>query len=151
MPANVKGKPQEVFNGGTIVSNKKIGNNFEKEFAELLYESGFWVHLLNQNQDGQPADVIAVKNKKAYLIDCKVCSTRKGFDLTRVEDNQDLSMKLWKNCGNGEGWFAVKLESQIYMISQFTVKVYRNHQSVMSPDDILDCGNPLDRWIKQRV
>ncbi len=131
------------------MTNKKIGNDFEQEFAELLYSMGFWVHLLSQNQDGQPADVIAVKNKKAYLIDCKVCSTRKGFDLTRVEDNQDLSMDLWKECGNGEGWFAVKVESQIFMLLHFTVRAYRNQQSAMSPKDIFECGKPLDKWIKQ--
>ena len=131
------------------MSNKKNGNDFEREFAELLYNMGFWVHLLSQNQDGQPADVIAVKNKKAYLIDCKVCSTRKGFDLSRMEDNQDLSMELWKDCGNGEGWFAVKLESQIYMIPHFTIKAFQNQQSAMSPKDVFECGKPLDKWIKQ--
>lgn len=131
------------------MSNKKNGNDFEREFAELLYNMGFWVHLLSQNQDGQPADIIAVKNKRAYLIDCKICSTRKGFDLSRMEDNQDLSMELWKDCGNGEGWFAVKLESQIYIIPHFTVKAFRNQQSAMSPKDVFECGKPLDKWIKQ--
>ena len=79
-------------------SNKKIGNDFEREFAELLFEHGFWVHVFAQNKDGQPADIIAVKNKKAYLIDCKVCSTKKGFDISRMEENQDLSMDLWRDC-----------------------------------------------------
>ncbi len=131
------------------MTNKKIGNDFEQEFAELLYSMGFWAHNFAQNQDGQPADVIAVKNKKAYLIDCKVCSTRKGFDLTRVEDNQDLSMDLWKECGNGEGWFAVKVESQIFMLPHFTVRAYRNQQSAMSPKDIVECGKPLVMWVRQ--
>jgi Holliday junction resolvase len=131
------------------MSNKKNGNDFEREFAELLYNMGFWVHLLSQNQDGQPADIIAVKNKRAYLIDCKICSTRKGFDLSRMEDNQDLSMDLWKECGNGEGWFAVKVESQIYMLTHFTVKAFQNQQSAMSPKDVFECGKPLDKWIKQ--
>ena len=45
------------------ISNKKLGNSFEEEFAELLYEHGFWVHLLQQNAAGQPADIIATKNK----------------------------------------------------------------------------------------
>ena len=131
------------------MTNKKLGNSFEQELCKLLSVQGFWAHNFAQNQDGQPADVIAVKNKKAYLIDCKVCSTRKGFDLTRVEDNQDLSMDLWKGCGNGEGWFAVKVKSQIYMLPHFTVKAYQNQQSAMSPKDIFECGKPLDKWIKQ--
>lgn len=130
------------------MTNKKMGNAFERELADLLYKQGFWVHLLNQNQDGQPADIIAVKNKRAYLIDCKVCSTRKGFDLSRMEENQDLSMELWRDCYNGEGWFALKLENRIYMIPHITVKAYRNAQSAMLPKDIFECGKPLDNWIK---
>lgn len=131
------------------MTNKKLGNDFESELCELLSSQGFWAHNFAQNQDGQPADVIAVKNKKAYLIDCKVCSTKKGFDLSRMEDNQDLSMELWKDCGNGEGWFAVKLESQIFMIPHFTVRAFRNQQSAMSPKDVFECGKPLDKWINQ--
>lgn len=131
------------------MTNKKLGNNFETELCELLSEQGFWAHNFAQNQDGQPADVIAVKNKKAYLIDCKVCSTRKGFDLSRMEDNQDLSMELWRSCGNGEGWFAVKIESQVYMLSHLTVKAYQTKQPSMSLKDIFECGIPLDKWIKQ--
>jgi len=125
-----------------------MGNSFEIELCEILAAHGFWAHNMAQNSAGQPADVIAVKNRIAYLIDCKVCSG-KGFALSRIEDNQDLSMSLWNQCGNGEGWFAVKLESQIYMIPHFTVKALRNAQSAMSPKDVFDCGKPLDKWIKQ--
>ena len=68
-------------------SNRAVGNAFEQELCELLFGYGFWAHNLKQDNAGQPADVIAVKNKVAYLIDCKDCSA-KGFDLRRVEDNQ---------------------------------------------------------------
>ncbi len=131
------------------MTNKKLGNTFEQELCELLSVQGFWAHNFAQNQDGQPADIIAVKNKKAYLIDCKVCSTKKGFALSRVEDNQNLSMELWKECGNGEGWFAVKVESQIYMLPHFTVRALQNQQAAISPKDIFECGKPLGRWVKQ--
>ena len=51
------------------MSNKKLGNKFENEFADILAdEFGFWVHLLNQNKSGQPADIIAVKNIKSFLF-----------------------------------------------------------------------------------
>ena len=90
-------------------SNRAVGNGFETELCELLFGYGFWSHNLKQDSSGQPADVIAVKNKVAYLIDCKVCSTDKGFDLRRVEDNQELAMEMWEECGNGQGWFALKV------------------------------------------
>lgn len=102
------------------MTNKKIGNDFESDFCEILFNEGFWVHNMAQNASGQPADVIAVKNGKAYLIDCKIC-TGDSFAFSRLEDNQISSMDLWKSCGNGEGWFAVKFQTSIYMVSHITM------------------------------
>jgi Holliday junction resolvase len=131
------------------MTNKKLGNTFETELCELLYAHGFWCHNMAQNSSGQPADVIAVKDHKAYLIDCKVCS--KGwFALDRMEENQDLSMELWRDCGNGEGWFAVKVNDQIFMIPHFSVKAVRNVQSSMSETEIYEYGTPLERWLKKK-
>lgn len=98
------------------MNNKKIGNSFETELCKILSQNGFWAHNLAQNAAGQPADIIAVKNGTAYLIDCKVCSG-KAFNLSRVEENQRLSMCLWSDCFNGDGWFAVKFGENIYMVT----------------------------------
>lgn len=117
------------------MNNKKLGSDFETTFCETLYRRGFWVHNFAQNQDGQPADVIAVKKGKAYLIDCKVCS-KEGFAFSRVEMNQDLSMILWRNCDNGEGWFAFLLEDRIHMISHTTIKRLAKGMSRLSNDEI---------------
>ena len=131
------------------MTNKKIGNDFESRFCEILYREGFWVHNLAQNASGQPADVIAARNGKTYLVDCKVCSNR-GFALSRMEENQDLSMELWKACGNGEGWFAVLIGEQIAMIPHFTVKALRNQQSYMNEMEIREYGTPLEKWLKKK-
>ena len=131
------------------MTNKKIGNDFESDFCEILFEHGFWTHNLAQNASGQPADVIAARNGKTYLIDCKVCSNR-GFALSRMEENQDLSMELWKTCGNGEGWFAVLIGEQIAMIPHFTVKALRNQQSYMNELEIREYGTPLEKWLKKK-
>lgn len=130
-------------------NNKKLGNDFESRFCEILYSEGFWVHNLAQNSAGQPADVIAARNGKTYLIDCKVCSNR-GFALSRMEENQDLSMELWKACGNGEGWFAVLIGEQIAMIPHFTVKALRATQSHMNELEFREYGTPLERWLKKK-
>ena len=131
------------------MTNKKIGNDFESDFCEILFEQGFWVHNFAQNQDGQPADVIAARNGKTYLIDCKVCSVR-GFALSRMEENQDLSMELWKSTGNGEGWFAVLIGEQIVMIPHFTVKARRATQSYMNELELREYGTPLEKWLKKK-
>lgn len=130
------------------MTNKKLGNDFEVDFCNLLFEKGYWVHNLAQNQAGQPADVIAAKNGKAYLIDCKVCSGN-GFPLSRVEDNQDLSMDLWKSSGNGEGWFALKIGEEIVMIPHFLIKTRSTYQSVLSIPTIYEHGVSLEKWIEK--
>ena len=130
------------------MSNRKLGNQFEQELCKLLSDAGFWTHNLAQNASGQPADVIAARNGKTYLIDCKVCSTR-GFALSRMEENQDLSMELWKESGNGEGWFALKVGGHIVMIPHFTMKALSHEKSVLSFTDIMEYGVKLDRWLKK--
>ena len=128
------------------MSNKSIGNAFEEEFCEILYKHGFWVHRLVQNATGQPADVIAVKNENAYLIDCKVCSRGK-FPLSRVEENQHLSMELWMDCNNSEPLFALKIGDDIVMIP-YSVMIDQTYcTSSLSETDIMDLGILLERWI----
>lgn len=100
-----------------MTSNKKIGNSFEEELCNFLYSRGFWAHNFVQSKDGQPADVIAVRNGKAYLIDCKVCSDD-FFKFSRMEENQLNSMTLWEECGNGKGLFAISMNYQIFILTK---------------------------------
>lgn len=131
------------------MTNKKLGNDFEQELCEILSKHGFWTHNMAQNKSGQPADIIAVKNKTAYLIDAKVCSSR-GFALSRMEENQDLAMELWKECGNGQGWFALKVPTgEIYMIPHLNIKAYQQRQSVLSFSEIHELGKPIERWVER--
>lgn len=97
--------------GGRKMSNKKDGSAFEREFAEKLSANGYWVHLLRDNQNGQPFDLIAVRDGKAYAIDCKDCTSEK-FPLSRIEENQKTAMGLWMECGNNEPMFALRFPSQ---------------------------------------
>ena len=131
------------------MNNKTLGNSFEQELCEKLSEYGFWCTNLAMNKSGQPADIIAVRNKIAYLIDAKVCSSR-GFALSRVEENQELSMSLWGERGNGQGWFALKLPTdEIYMIPHLCIQGYKRFQSILSFSEIHDVGKPLERWVSK--
>ena len=128
------------------MSNKKLGNAFETEFCETLSEHGFWVHLLAQNSAGQPADVIAVKEGEAYLIDCKVCSQGK-FSYNRIEDNQELAMSLWCECGNGYGLFALKFDTGIYMVDRESLRNCSNHYPAMTDELAAMYGESLEKWL----
>ena len=128
------------------MSNKKLGNDFESEFCETLADEGFWTHNMAQNAAGQPADVIAVKDGEAYLIDCKVCS-RNRFQFDRIEDNQRFSMELWRECGNGEGWFALQFASQVYMVDLPSMWNCKNRHSSMTEELAATYGTTLGDWL----
>ena len=128
------------------MSNKKLGNQFESEFCDTLADEGFWTHNMAQNSDGQPADVIAVKNGEAYLIDCKVCS-RDRFSFTRIEENQTLSMELWRDCNNGEGWFALQFSDQIYMVTLESIRNAMNSHMSLNRETVEEYGIPLGEWL----
>lgn len=129
------------------MSNRKIGNSFEQEFAEMLSQHGYWVHIIAQRSEGQPADIIAVKNGRAYLIDCKVCSGVLGFKLSRLEENQDLSMTLWLDVGNGEAWFAIRTNEGVYMFTHSYIKNATYLRVRLTPKDIKEDGISLEDWL----
>lgn len=126
-----------------------MGNSFEQELCEKLSEHNFWVHNMAMNKAGQPADVIAVRNKQAYLIDAKVVSSSRGFALSRVEENQDLAMDLWLRSGNGQGWFALKVDNEIYMIPHVHIKMQMVQKSTLSITEIKTLGTTLEKWVKK--
>lgn len=129
-----------------MTSNRKLGNDFESEFCEILAEHGFWVHNFALKKSGQPADVIAVKNKTANLIDCKVCENDE-FPLSRIEENQRLSMELWENCGNGRGWFALKTSKGICVTQLSDLLELGKTKKTLSLSDMLDTSFSLKEWL----
>lgn len=97
------------------LNNKVLGNNFEKEMAQILTDKGYWVHLITPARytGSQPADIVAIKDNKAMLIDCKTCKTHL-FPLKRVEENQRLAFKRFSKYGNTEYYLAIKYQDKIY-------------------------------------
>lgn len=80
-------------------SNKKLGSDFEQEVCQLLAEQGYWVHNFANRANGQPVDIIAARMGRAMIIDAKVCSSG-YFDVSRLEENQELAMRKWFACKN---------------------------------------------------
>ena len=128
--------------------NRKLGTNFEQEFAQILADNGFWVHRMAQTASGQPFDIIAAKNGSTFPIDCKVC-TKDKFLLERCEENQRLSMGLWWEKGNGLCWFAIKLsDGRIFMVSHRTIeKRIADGCKSMDAKVMERLGFSLDEWV----
>lgn len=101
-----------------LKSNKKIGDDFEKEYARILKNKGYWVTFLTPKRHigSQPCDLIAIKNDKAILIDCKTCKTHL-FPISRIEENQRQAFKRYLKCGNTTFILVIKYNNKIYEIN----------------------------------
>lgn len=99
------------------MNNKKLGNNFEKEMAEILRKKGYWVTFLSpkQNVGSQPCDLVAIKDNKPMLIDCKTCKTHL-FPISRIEENQRQAFRRYTKCGNTKFILAIEYNNKIYEI-----------------------------------
>ena len=95
------------------MNNKRAGTRLERAFCQQLAKDGFWVYFTNGNK--QPADIIAVRDLNAYLIDVKNCKNDR-FVFSRIEDNQRSSMQRFDECGNNKGLFALNTSKGIFML-----------------------------------
>ena len=129
--------------------NRKVGNGFEKDLCRSLAASGFWCHNLAQNSQGQPFDVIAVRNGVSYPIDCKDCA-KDIFKMERIEENQFSAMSLWKETGNGEGWFALRMRNgAVYLVPFTLLQDLSATKTVLSGSEIRQAGIHLGEWVSQ--
>ena len=99
------------------MNNKRLGTAFEREFCELLAARGFWVHFMSPSASGaQPCDIIACRNNVPFLIDCKT-SSKKTFNINRLECNQILAFYFFTRSGNENCFVAVKYNGKVYMLN----------------------------------
>lgn len=105
-----------------MMNNKKLGNDFEREFEKFMRERGYWVHFCAPNASGsQPCDFIAMKGGDTWLIDCKT-SAVKTFSIRRLEENQINAFERWFTCGNVLAGIAVKYKDEIYYVPYLYLK-----------------------------
>lgn len=89
------------------MNNKNKGSKFENFMGNVLAYNGFWAHVIQDKKNGQPFDIIAAKNGKPYVFDCKECESN-TFRLSRMEPNQISAMNRWLETGNEEAFFMIK-------------------------------------------
>lgn len=129
--------------------NRRVGTGFEKQLCMSLSGYGFWAHNLAQNSQGQPFDIIAARNGKSYPIDCKDCA-KDIFKMERIEENQSSAMFLWRETGNGEGWFALRMTNgAVYFLPFSKLESLSLLKTVLSASEIRQFGVPLRKWVEQ--
>lgn len=129
------------------MSNKKSGTEFEQSFCKLAGKAGFWAHMLNPNKDGQPADIILVKDNAPALIDCKDCENNR-FSFDRVEENQELAMEKWIKTGSGYTYFALNLNGDVWMIPFKFINQLKNAGfNSLDARQIIKIGLSFKDWV----
>ena len=129
--------------------NRSNGGRFEQDLSRILSDNGFWVHVMQQNKAGQPADIIAIKGKYHTLIDCKVVSDKKGFDFARVEENQKLAMRRFQRRGGELCFFAIRLpDGTMWMVSMERISILQGRgKRRLTDEEIQTQTCPLDKWL----
>jgi len=100
------------------MNNKKRGSDFEKIVCKKLADEGYWVHFITPDARGaQPFDIIAVRHCSAWAIECKtLADSQHYFPIDRLEDNQRMAFRKWRECGNHFINIAVGWRGKVYMI-----------------------------------
>ena len=100
----------------------------ERRVAETLAANGYWVHRIQDNYNGQPFDMIAIKENKAYCIECKHC-VGSVFKFSRIEFNQRNAFYKLQRCKT-DGYIAIQFNNnnEFYLIDYNYLKVLEEHR-----------------------
>lgn len=83
-------------------TNKRLGDEAEREACEILHENGWWCHRMAATESGQPCDIVAMRRGENMLIDSKNCE-KPYLRTSRIEPNQaacfEFASKLGIKCG----------------------------------------------------
>lgn len=118
------------------MNNKNIGKDFEKEYAKILADEGYWVLLVTPKGyiNSQPMDIIATKNNIFYGFECKTLHSKyKRFPLSRLEENQRQAFKRLKKIGSNNYFLVVKWNNEIIYLIPFT-EIDLNQKSILLED-----------------
>lgn len=126
------------------VSNYKKGDKLEQEVAEYLACTGFWVYRTPSGLKGQPFDLIAIRNDKAFLIECKYCS-KDVFTTSRIEENQKNTARVWAKAGNDCNNLLVAIKYDDSPVYLFPFDIILKVKRISKPLK----GLTLEEWIKK--
>lgn len=103
----------------------KSGKKFEEEFCWWLRKNGYYPEYHEKSASGsQNGDVTAIKNNIAYKFECKNLQNSTTFPLSRIEANQLLSYKAFKECSNTNMILVIKNFNNIYFIDFGLLQFY---------------------------
>ena len=117
-----------------MASRKKIGNDAEKEFTNLMFKNGWWAHIFADKVAGQPFDIVISKDNTAWFFDAKNIKDKDYLLHSRIEENQHNSFKMLVKRGTDRCGFACKFDDGWYLIkyNKMNFDNKKTHKSEMS-------------------
>ena len=102
------------------------GKTFEIQLCWWLRKNGYYPEYHEKSASGsQNGDITAIKDNIAYKIECKNLENSTGrFPLSRIEMNQTLSYKAFKECGNSNFVLAIRWGDNVYFVDFGLVQFY---------------------------
>lgn len=125
------------------MTNKKLGNYWEKECLKLLGNNGFFATKLQEKNMGAPFDLIATKDNVFFAIECKEIEKNSKFVLSRIEPNQRASYKRLLEVNSKNYFFFFKCPDGEYYFDAKDI--------ILSKDKSIDVknGKKLENWFKK--
>lgn len=99
-----------------MYSQKKIGNDTEKEFAIHMYRNGWWIHIFADKVNGQPFDIVMSKNNTVWFLDVKHVKDKDYLLHSRIEQNQINAFTMLMKRGTNQCGFVVKFNDGWYLL-----------------------------------
>lgn len=115
------------------MSNKALGNTFEARVIARLQECGFWVHLLKDNHNGQPFDIIAIGEEYIWCIDAKHCVGNR-FNFSNIRENQKEAFEYlgqFKNEKLFRGFIIGDTELHVLPYNDYKLLAKKGHKSII--------------------
>ena len=103
------------------------GKKFEQQLCEWFAKEGYYVIYNEKGVVGsQPCDIIIMKDNIATLVECKNLENSTGrFPLSRIEQNQLLSYRRFRKCGNFNYITAIKWKGNVYLVDFALFQFFR--------------------------
>lgn len=95
----------------------EVGKKFEEQLCWWFRKNGYYPEYHEKSISGsQNGDITVIKNNIATKVECKNLENTTFFSLERIEANQWLSYKTFKECNNTNMILAIKNYNNIYFI-----------------------------------
>ena len=103
-----------------------LGKSFEQNLCWWLRKNGYYPEYHEKSVSGsQSSDITAIKNNIAFKIECKNLENKSGrFDLDRIEANQSLAYKTYRECGNTNFVVAILWNDNVYFLDFSILQFY---------------------------